>query len=64
MATPTTKLRLIEWQGPQWCLSHLAQAHGLNPGTLFQRVVRQGWPVERALSAPVRKRRHLRKRRG
>ena len=42
MATPTTKLRLIEWQGPQWCLAHFAEAHGLNPGTLFQRVVRQG----------------------
>ncbi len=34
--------RIIEHDGRQWSLSELAEAHGLNPATLFQRVIRSG----------------------
>jgi hypothetical protein len=49
--------RIIEHAGRQWYLAELAKAYGLNPATLFQRVIRSGWPVDRALSVPAKPKR-------
>ncbi len=54
--------RIIEHDGQQWSLTELADAHGLNPATLFQRVVRSGWPVDRALSVPAKPKRCFKRR--
>lgn len=52
-----TNTRIIEHAGRQWSLSELAKAHGLKPATLFQRVIRSRWPVDRALSVPAKPKR-------
>ena len=57
-----TNARIIEHDGRQWSLTELAEAHGLNPATLFQRVIRSGWPVSRALSVPAKPKRCFKRR--
>ena len=49
--------RWIEYQGQQWCMTELAELHGLNRGTLACRL-KAGWPLEKALtpSRPYRPR--------
>ncbi len=54
--------RIIEHDGRPWSLTELAQAHGLNPATLFQRVIRSGWPVDRALTVPAKPKRCFKRR--
>jgi hypothetical protein len=37
-------------------MSELARLHGMLPGTLYDRLD-HGWPIEKALTTPIRKRR-------
>lgn len=50
----------VEYQGRRMCVSDWAEELQINHSTLVYRL-RRGWPVERALTAPVReKRQHVR----
>lgn len=43
----------VEYKGRVWSLADLADAYGITHETLRHRIKR-GWPIERALSAPLR----------
>jgi len=45
--------RKVTWQGRRQTISEWATELGLNPDTLWNRI-HAGWPVDRAMTAPVR----------
>lgn len=47
----------VQWKGETVVLADLAERFGLTYGELYQRHIRYGWPIERALT-PVKHRRH------
>jgi hypothetical protein len=49
----TSTNRLITWDGKTLCLSEWAELTGFRSGTIANRL-NLGWPVERALTAPIR----------
>lgn len=61
-ATPIEQRRnmpqntIIEFQGESMSLADWARRLGIDRHTLRSRVVRKGWPIERALTTPVKKR--------
>ena len=48
--------RMIEFRGRTQCITAWAEEYKIHPGTLISRL-NAGWPLERALTAPVRKKR-------
>jgi hypothetical protein len=46
---------LISHKGKTMCISEWAEELGVNPGTLYQRLNRSGWSVDKALTTPVKK---------
>lgn len=46
----------IEYNGETKLLGHWAEQYGINSGTLYCRIFNFKWPVEKALTTPVRKR--------
>ena len=48
----------ITYHGVTRCLSDWAATFGINVVTLWMRIFRDGWDVERAFTTPVRQRRH------
>ena len=46
--------RRITWRGETRCLKEWADILGIPHTALHQRIVAYGWPVERALTTPVR----------
>lgn len=46
---------IIEFDGKNMCLSELSRTVGINMYTLWDRVRRKGWTIERAITTPVRK---------
>ncbi len=59
-ARNTKTNRVIKFQGEKLCITAWAEKYNIRADTLFHRL-NQGWPVKRALQAPVRK--HTQKRR-
>lgn len=53
----TRATRLIEYHGKLTPLSVVAAEHGMTTTLLHQRIFKLGWPLERALASPVKKRR-------
>jgi hypothetical protein len=47
----------VEWQDRRRSLSDLAAEVGMPRQILYERVIRYGWSIQRALSEPVRSRR-------
>lgn len=48
--------RNLTWKGETLCLTDWARRLGMRHETLFNRVVRYGWPIERAFTIPVTQR--------
>ena len=46
----------ITYHGVTRCLADWAATFGINEATLWQRIFRSGWDIERALTTPVRQR--------
>lgn len=46
--------KYVVWNGERRPLAELAEQHGIPTDTLWHRVAR-GWPLERALTAPLRR---------
>ena len=58
LSTPpdiTLNYRLITYNGETKSLSEWARCLGFNMYTLWSRIVRKGWPIEKAFTTPVRK---------
>lgn len=53
-ARNTSRSRLVFYEGRDWNMCDLADRVGIKFGTLWCRLSRYGWTVERAISAPVR----------
>jgi len=51
-----SRVRYVEVDGRKVALIDLAEAAGLKPYTVRQRIYKMGWSVERALSTPVKPR--------
>ncbi len=45
----------VTWQGETMCLSDWSSRLGVNVPTLYQRIVRSGWTLDRAFTRPVTK---------
>lgn len=48
----TRRTRLLTFNGETLPLAHWAKRLGMSQGTLHGRIVKRGWPVEKALSLP------------
>lgn len=48
--------RAITWNGETLCIAEWARRVGISPKTLKTRIFELGWPVENALTMPVRRR--------
>lgn len=46
----------VMYEGKEEILFHLATRFGMDPKIVSQRVAKLGWPIERALTEPVRRR--------
>lgn len=53
-ANNTRKNVFLDFEGRRMTTSQWAREVGLSPHTLFMRITKYGWSVERALSTPVR----------
>ena len=53
----TRKNRLITFNGETRCLAAWAEKIGINTNTLHARIGRLNWPIKKALTTPVKKRR-------
>lgn len=53
---------LVEYNGETKCVSEWAEVYGFKPSILYNRLVKQGWPFEKAVSWPVADRRDVRSR--
>lgn len=49
--------RLITYKGKTQCLIEWAEEYNINYDTLWCRIYKYGWPIEKALTTPVKKRR-------
>ena len=47
--------RMLTFQGETLCLAEWSERTGIKQTTLLQRLDRSGWSVERALTAPIRR---------
>lgn len=54
-ANNTTRNRRIEWRGRTLTISQWAESINISPNTLLYRI-RRGWPTERAMTEPNRRR--------
>ena len=45
----------LTFQGRSQCVTAWAEELGMKPTTLYMRIIKRGWSVERALTTPVRK---------
>lgn len=43
----------VDFQGRRVCLTEAAEMAGLAYGTVYYRIVKHGWPIEKALSTPA-----------
>lgn len=46
---------VVQWRGKRWTLGEIAKETGIKHHVLKNRVILNGWSVDRAISAPVRK---------
>lgn len=47
----------VEYEGRTWTVAQLARRAGISQYTLWNRLFTYGWPLERAITEPVRRRR-------
>jgi hypothetical protein len=52
-ANNTTKTKWVEFEGQQRPVCEVARVVGLKPATLYARVFKLGWPLDKAISHPV-----------
>jgi hypothetical protein len=55
-AQNTRRSRYITYKGETRVLSEWARLAGISPSALYGRVVQHGWPMEKAMTTPIRKR--------
>jgi hypothetical protein len=52
----TTANRMITFRGETLCMAEWSEKAGISYGTLSARIDRHGWPIDRALTTPVKSR--------